>query len=226
MAALLQEDVNWLLRKMPPALRAICEADSRSHRIIIAGGFIRAVIAGEEVHDVDVFVGENVNVDYLSTELRRQAGVNDAIVSTPNAVTIRTSPAIQIITRWRFANIVDCVESFDFTIARAALQFDNERWMSFCDERFYPDLAARRLRYCSPDRREDEGGSMLRLLKFYSRGYRAPLGAIGAVMARAIKGVHDGVPHTGTEAEVASAIIKRLRVVDPAADPEDEGHLG
>ena len=49
-------------------------------------------------------------------------------------------------------------------------------YVGLCNIRFYPDLAARRLVYTSPLRNEDAGGSILRVLKFYQRGYRIPHG--------------------------------------------------
>lgn len=63
---------------------------------------------------------------------------------------------------------------------------------------------------------------MLRMLKFYGRGYRAPLYDIAAVCARVAKGSEAFT----TEETFREFILGRLRVIDPSADPEEEGHLG
>jgi hypothetical protein len=183
----------------------------------VAGGFVRAIISGEEVSDVDIFTDSRDSADRLA------ALIGGPAVVTDNAITLRsTDPVTQIIYRWVFNNLEECIDSFDFTIAKAGITYKNDRWVGLCDPHFYQDLAAKRLRYTFPDRREDEAGSMLRLLKFYAKGYRAPLFSIAGVIARAVK----GMDADGNEARFAEAVQRRLRVVDPAADPEEEGHLG
>lgn len=215
-------DVLWLVRKLPEQVRHA--AESRNHKLFIAGGFIRATIAGETVNDVDMFTDSLDSARSVAAQIHR-GGDTSGLIETPNAITVRsTDPVSQIIHRWTFDNLRDCVDSFDFTIARAGLTYDG-KWLSFCDEDFYSDLAAKRLRYRAPDRREDEAGSMLRMLKFYGRGYRAPLYDIAAVTARAMKGcgAADVLPNEDSHREF---ILKRLQVIDPSADPEAEGHLG
>ncbi len=209
-------DVKWLLRKMPTPLRTI--AETSAVKLFVAGGFVRSVIAGEPINDVDVFTNSIDTARSIASQL------GGPIFETPNAITCRvTEPVIQIIYRWTFETLTECIESFDFTIARAGMAIQPGRgWISVCDEDFYPDLAARRLRYRAPDRREDEAGSMLRMLKFYGRGYRAPLFDIAAVTARAMK----GCSATNNESSHRDFILKRLRVIDPTTDPEQEGHLG
>lgn len=218
MSVLRDADVKWLLRKMPATLRSYAELAER--KVFIAGGFIRAVIAGEVVNDVDVFTDSNDSAQKIAMAIRG----GETLVTTPNAITVRsTAPVVQIITRWTFTKLSDCIESFDFTIARAGLTFSGGSWGSFCDDNFYSDLAAKRLRYRAPDRMEDEAGSMLRMLKFYGRGYRAPLYDIAAVVARSVKGIEVAASSENARCEF---VLGRLRVIDPSADPEDEGHLG
>ena len=101
--------------------------------------------------------------------------------------------------------------------------------MAESDPRFYEDLAAKRLRYTSPQRNEDAGGSMLRVLKFYQRGYRIPLNCLGAVVSRLVKGIDFDAVSGGTEAtrekQIAKVISGLLREVDPNVDPEHIAHL-
>lgn len=225
MAQLRNEDVQWCVRRLPPALKQLAEAPTIL-TILVAGGFIRSIITGEGVNDVDVFTSSSTDAREIAWRLDSDTS---HVVETPNAITVRsTSPVTQIIHRWTFSGptaLVDCIESFDFTIARAGIQYVNGAWTSYCDDDFYPDLAAKRLRYRHPDRREDEAGSMLRLLKFYRKGYRAPLLDIAGVVARAVKGMSGG-DLADDELVRRDFIMARLRVVDPAVDPEQEGHLG
>lgn len=213
------DDVKWLVRRLPDRVRSSVEGFNWP--VFVAGGFVRAVIANEEISDVDLFTDTVEHAHVLATRI----GPADA--ETPNAITIKsTAPVTQVIHRWTFATLEECLELFDFTIARAGITYINCSWQGLCDEYFYADLAAKRLRYMAPIRREDEAGSMLRLLKFYARGYRAPLYSIAGVIARSIKGIggtFDVLPNEDAHVEF---ILKRLRVIDPAADPEQEGHLG
>ena len=102
------------------------------------------------------------------------------------------------------------------SVACAAVWWTGSGWSSVCHDRFYEDLAAKRLVYLSPERNEDAGGSLLRLLKFHRRGYSAPLWSVGAVVARMLGGVDkdSGMMH-GTEGQRAAVITGLLREVDP-----------
>jgi hypothetical protein len=161
------------------------------------------------------------------------------IFESDNAYTIygyTTTP--QIVHRWTFPNPREVVPSFDFTIACAAFWWSPEshivpaQWESLCDPNFYSDLAAKRLVYRSPERNEDAGGSMLRVLKFYQRGYRIPLDSMGAVIARLCQGVKwseiardaklNGISEEQQLGDVLSGL---LREVDPDLDPSHIAHL-
>lgn len=243
--------LTWCVRQLPKTLRSVLESGNFP-RVLVAGGFCRSVVSGEEPNDVDVWVPNVAAIGPLTCALGVQPKdemtqeMMVKVVSTDNATTLRDfDPVIQIIRRWTFSSPEDCLRSFDFTIAKAAIWFgssdpeglaaSDQKWHSLCDPRFYPDLAAKRLIYTSPQREEDEGGSMLRMLKFYNRGFQAPLSTIAAVIARAAKniGVANSVQSrmaghgsTFSEGEAAQLIESRLRVIDPADDPRDEGHLG
>ena len=96
------------------------------------------------------------------------------------------------------------------------------------DDRFYADLAAKRLIYRSPLRNEDAGGSLLRVLKFYQRGYRIPLNSLGAVIARLVNAVDEekiGAFAGNHEQKLAKVLTALLHEVDPAIDPEHIAHL-
>lgn len=248
MTALRPQDLQWVLQRIPQhVLHAI--KDSKG-RVFVAGGFIRSCIANEPPNDIDMFVsskGEAKGLaELLALEFRRdyRRGHRDQprYVETDNAFTISEGykTPLQIIHRWTFKSPLECIESFDFTIARAAIWWDENKavvdsiepgWRSACDDDFYSDLAAKRLVYKAPVRDEDAGGSMLRVLKFYQRGYRIPLDSLGKVMARMFVKVDDDPAKTGlmdsTELErfVAPQLTGMLREVDPDLDPGHVAHL-
>lgn len=210
-----EEDVKWIGRKLPKSIAELLLHNPGT--LFLAGGFIRAAIAREEARDIDLFStskeqAKSVATRYAAADPKRR------LIETDNAFTIVGDKLpVQFIHRWTFASPEECVKSFDFTIARAAIWNSRGMLLSFCDDSFYPDLAGKRLVYCKPIRNEDAGGSMLRVLKFYQRGYRIPLASLGAVLARisvAVRADHlpAGMPH---EEAVAFVYTGLLREVDP-----------
>jgi hypothetical protein len=99
---------------------------------------------------------------------------------------------------------------------------------------FYRDLAARRLRYTQPNRIEESGGSALRVLKYYTKGYRITLNSYAKVIARLVSGVEFGeelqsaIVANGTVDEdyLAKILLGLLKEVDPNSVMEAEAVLG
>ena len=225
---LLTEDLVWCVNRLPKLLRKLMK--ERPNKLVVAGGFIRSCIANEEVNDIDVF-SPSVEEAQLCVSILKLAGPDVLkVVKTENALTVCTKPyPIQFIHKWVYAKPEEVIPSFDFTIARAAIWFDGTNWVSACDNRFYLDLAAKRLVYCSPIRNEAAGGSMLRVLKFYQRGYRIPLDSMGAVIARLMQPIDMAAlndrPAEEREKQLAKVLTGLLREVDPNVDPEHIAHL-
>lgn len=218
MQILEREDIRRCILEIPPAVRGIMDES-----VFLAGGFIRAVISGESVNDLDFHVISAGHVNILATDIAEIYKTQKQ--STRNAHTILAfgMPDIQIIRRWTFSSIEDCIRSFDYTIAQAGIVKTRTGWRGVCSSRFYRDLAAKRLVYTAPDRQEDGGGSLLRALKFAKRGYHISPEDLSKVIARAIRELKlDGKP----EAEISRLIIPVLREVDPlvriGADLVDE----
>lgn len=219
MIEMTNEDRKWCLRRLPKSVFDTMKQAGPA--LILAGGFIRACISGEQASDIDLFSTSSDTAKAWATTLANAEGKK--LLETGNAFTVRGRLPIQVIHRWTFPDPQSVVPSFDFTVARAAIWYDGSKWRSCCDDRFYIDLAAKRLVYCSPQRNEDAGGSLLRVLKFYQRGYRIPLDSFGAVIARLVSGVND--KDRLDESGWAKIITGLLREVDPNVDPEHEAHL-
>lgn len=219
-------DLTWAVRRLPSHVRELLKKHGTGFgNIFLAGGYLRAVIAGERISDLDLFAPSKDASELCAKKLGIITGRK--VHETPNAYTVFTRPIVtQFIHRWTFATPADALASFDFTIAQAAIWW-NGRWCSARSDRFYQDLAAHRLVYTSPARNEDAGGSMLRVLKFYQRGYRIPLDSLGAVVARLAMGVQ-GLRFSAVEqneAWLSKVLTGLLREVDPLIDPDHIAQL-
>lgn len=214
-------DLKMVVRRMPKNLLDMMKKDDWAGKIFVGGGFIRAVVSGEKVNDVDVFVSSKESAKLLAYELCYD---KKDVFTTDNAYTVKGKLPIQIIHRWVFDTPQSVSDSFDFTVCCAVVHYTEGKFGSYCDKRFYTDLASKRLVYRSPVRNEDAGGSMLRVLKYYQRGYRIPLDSLGAVMARMAMAVNRSA-FTEGESRVASVLTGLLREVDPDIDPNHIAHL-
>lgn len=249
LSVLNSNDLNWCLHRLPKRVKSLMQ--EYAGQLVMAGGFIRACIANEHINDVDLFPASKELAQVMALKLA--GGDLKGIHETENAYTVsRHLPmSVQFIHRWIFYQPEDILPSFDFTIAQAAIWFEatafdgqngkviDGRWKSLCSDQFYPDLAAKRLVYLQPIRNEDAGGSMLRVLKFYQRGYRIPIDSLGAVIARLISGIDvsrilqfpafdknrlsDGTRLQ--EDQVSKVVTGLLREVDPLIDPAHVSHL-
>lgn len=216
--------------------------------IFIAGGFIRACVSGEEINDIDIFVSDPAMALSIASILSQKP--DRKLIKTGNAITVTGGKyTVQFIHKWVFTSPQKAIESFDFTIAMGALwatkpypqgtliqgQYGDVVWESILHPDFYADLASKRLMYTSPTRIEEAGGSMLRVLKFYQKGYRIPLDSLGAVISRLVIGINpDSLPHRPSnhkkgdytkEEALGKAISNLLIEVDPEVDPNHIAHL-
>ena len=146
--------------------------------MVVAGGFIRALVATEPVHDVDVFFpqekgvkswADDVNITYEAKEKH--------LYVEPNAKT--GDPELQLIWRYPFSEPYEVPDSFDYTVAKAAIWYEEadgkdkktqSRFVGICHERFYRDLARKMLVYLC-DRDVERVEFIPRLLKYTKYGY-------------------------------------------------------
>jgi hypothetical protein len=185
----------------------------RDHGLFLGGGFIRSTIQCETPNDIDLFGPdkEQLHKHAMQLALSRKGRLHE----TDNAYTV-LSPGrtpVQFIHRWLYAKPEKLIEEFDFTIARAAVWWENNVWWSMCDSDYYADLAAKRLVYCKPDRDEDAGGSIMRARKFLKAGYFISAENLGRLISRLYSSIDfEACDRQGNTEEV---IIGLLREVDP-----------
>ena len=248
------QDFQWCLRRTPRRVLELLQ--EKPGAVFAGGGFVRAVIANESANDIDMFTTDKdsaLSSARFLLSLKENEKPGRKIHESDNAFTVKgLRLPVQIIHRWVYTSPEQLMASFDFTIAMAGFWWEKTgddieirrsmndepdevtnkkvgKWHSICDDHFYEDLAAKRLRYMSPQRNEDAGGSMLRVLKFYQRGYRIPLDSMGAVIARLVQALDLGAisQMVGQDREqyTTKILTGLLREVDPNIDPEHIAHL-
>lgn len=201
-------DLEWCLHRLPKKIReALKESDGK---LILAGGFIRSCISREEVKDIDFIC------DSKETAMKWTLKLTDRKpLETKNAYTIFDYfCSVQFVHRWTYTHPRQVIPSFDFTVAQAAIWFSGGQWNSHCHNDYYSDLAAKRLVYTNPNRDEDAGGSLLRVLKFYQRGYRIPLSSLADVLVRFTRNVRWG--EINSDEQASKIFLGLLHEVDPS----------
>ena len=185
---LTDKDVQKIVDQLPMGLMELMVTED----VFLAGGAIRAIIAGEEVKDFDLFTRSAEKAREYAERLSEVFN-NEDYLATENAFTVKDDldsiPDIQFIHRWAFSNKWGLIGSFDYTIAQAAIWFENGDWKSVAAPSFYDDLEAKRLVYTVPDREEEPGGSLLRMRKFLRMGYDISPYDMAKVISRLLNGV-------------------------------------
>lgn len=233
-----KNDLDYIVRHIPKDIKTLLIHNPGT---LVGGGFIRAIIAGEKVSDIDIFGPNGEWLNRLADSLAEDRGVKAH--KSANAITILAQPRwpVQFIIRWLFQSPVECSDSFDFTICKAVIWPDvsihsvlNKEgnaitgkikrfvtWKSLCHEDFYSDLAARRLVYTFPNRNEDAGGSFMRVKKFLQKGYNVQTATLAGVVARLCMGIDQikkavpGINQNEAEQWLTKLIQSKLLEVDP-----------
>lgn len=212
---LAKHDLRFIAQRLPKDIR---ELMSTHHgKLFVGGGFIRAQIAGETPNDIDLFGTSKEHLEQIAVALM-SVRPGAKMHKSKNAITIVTPDRlpVQFITRWVFDKPQKCMESFDFSVCQAVVwrcgNQSNDPWASSIGDRFYQDLAARRLYYTAPIRDEEAGGSMMRVIKYVKRGYTIQVSSLGAVIARLMSGMKNSAL-AGQVPEIVLAGL--LREVDP-----------
>ena len=201
MRTLNKEDLDWCIKRLPRKVEKLLK--EYSCNLTIGGGYIRSCITGDELKDIDLFVNSSDTAKLVNQELLKEG---QRTFKTKNAYTIfrGPKPPIQIINRWTYKRPEDVLNDLDFTICCASIWYENGRFHSAIHDQYYSDLAAKRLRYTEPNRIEECGGSLLRVLKYYNKGYRIMLTSFAKVISRMMMGVK-GLDFQGAKTSEESA---------------------
>jgi hypothetical protein len=204
MESLSHNDLNFVLMRCPKDIVKLLK--DNAGKLFLAGGFIRATIAGEKPADIDLFGTTKEDLLRIAKDLTLER--KGRFFETQNAITVLAPPRfpVQFITRWVFGVPGTLISSFDFTVCQAVIWAERSlipttpeitpepgkaieakevyKFHSLCSDSFYPDLAARRLVYTHPVRNEEAGGSLMRVIKFVKKGYTVQAPTIAGVVAR------------------------------------------
>lgn len=163
-------------------------------RVYLGGGFIRSVLNREEPKDIDLFIQDAIDAKLGAALLRDTYGYS--LYTTNNAITLQKKGCkqIQFITRWKYTDAQEMIDSFDFTIAMAGIWYDlvDQEWKSVRHHDYYYDVYNKELVYLQPQREEERAGSLLRMIKFLKRGYSISDNELSKVIARVISVTPDG----------------------------------
>lgn len=175
-------EVNTCLAALPLPVRDVLIA--YSGKVCVAGGFIRAILNGEKVNDIDLFVGSEELANRIAETLRI-AGTTP--YRTEKAITLRGYPIVpQVVYKWAFSHPSRVIELFDFTIAQAVIWFENDQWKSACHVDYHHNLREKQLVFTAPEK-NDSMGTFLRMMKFYRLGYSIDNDSLGEVVAELCK---------------------------------------
>lgn len=227
-------DLVACITRLPKELHSAMQDREFAGKVFIAGGFIRSVITGEPVNDIDLFLTDKSLADKLAIRLMRTCPeVFSSLIqrlgtlkihTTDNAHTLRAfNPVIQIIRNREYKDAYDVVHNFDFAICAAAFYWHptKQQWASLAHGSFYRDLAAKRLTYLQPHLHDNASGSVLRVLKFYRMGYSIPVESLGGVLARLITNVN-AEEH---EIMIKQELVNAFRNVDGRLATMEVGHM-
>lgn len=258
-----KHDLQWAVRLLPREVKEMME--EYGERIVLGGGFLRSSVSGERPNDIDLFTKSEEDAALFAHELAGKKKVletgNAYSVRKVGGYFVQFihrwtyGNPVQILESFDYT-IACCAIWYSPLCSKECYISDGHHivddcvrcnkclksrsegcgsWKSLVDDNFYSDLAAKRLVYRSPQRNEDAGGSILRMLKFYQRGFRIPLDSLGAVLARLVDGVDlkgiEVISAEGTslgdttEKRWAKVLTGLLREVDPLVDPTHTAHL-
>lgn len=162
------DDVRKVVMSLPDKTREMIRRNPGV--AVLAGGYIRAIVTGEQTRDIDVFFT-------AKSEARRCMENSDFAYVEERDLYYHSEEKdqeIQAVWRYPFQHPVDVPNQFDYTVVKAAIWFEtskNPGFKSACHERFYRDLARKELVYIS-DREVEQNSGFPRLLKYISYGYK------------------------------------------------------
>lgn len=180
-----EDDIKRIVYALPEQVVELM----RRHpgQVVVAGGFIRATVGGEDVNDIDVFVSDEDEAEKWLDDVKLDFDNKDTYLQV--APTIECPHEIQVVWRYPYKEPYEILEQFDYTVAKGAVWFDKgdknnpSNFISLCHERFYRDIARKMLVY-ECEREVERIESIPRLLKYTSYGYSISPASLSDLMVK------------------------------------------
>jgi hypothetical protein len=174
----LPEDVKVLLQRFGSGL-------------CVAGGFCRDSFLGDTPKDVDIFGTSEELVRDASNWFGWLNNDYEGAVDTANSRTFKPKydhevQPVQFVTRTFYSTHEELIESFDWSVCQCAVYFSHlsEKFEGICTKAFGEDIQAGTLHYTAPERDEDPGASVLRMVKLTHRGFKPTEDSIARAIGR------------------------------------------
>ncbi len=183
---------DYYVDKVLTATPQLAKNLMQRHGLILAGGFIRDIVNGDEPADVDLFVPE-------TSDVRAKAAARELFGSvaeeSENSYTIPTAHPLRVVSKktldgemihwplslklsiiWRWARVDACelIDGFDFVCCKAAIWYDSQqaKFVGLEHSDFRHQAYNKILRFDPHGSvRDSAAASVKRLHRFAARGY-------------------------------------------------------
>jgi len=144
----------------------------KDYHLILAGGFIRDIIAGKTPNDIDLWCMDSDRCSMAAMLYVAKIGGDIGWGDFAGTVTQEGSFPVAFIYARPYATPEALIDSFDYSVCRAAIWWNGFFWESMVDVGFKRDIETRRLSYRDGRREEvDPDLVVQRLSKLIRKGY-------------------------------------------------------
>lgn len=194
-------------------------------KLMVAGGFPRDVMSAASPKDIDLFAVNKLDLeaaadlfDWTDQYSRKR---------TANAITFKNHAGgldVQFVIRDFRLDHYNTLLSFDYTICQVGVYHDPDKgWVGIASEAFLVDFPNFEMHYTAPERDEDPGANVLRLLKFVSRGWKVGEADVAKVIGRFVSRLQDPTAYNFEgEREATERVKTAFRRVGYAGRPKQE----
>lgn len=168
-------DLMCCLNRLPEEIYDLLAVHGR--RLVLAGGYVRALVAKEKPRDIDLFVPSQS----LAESVVKTFEETDFVVSDKAFSLESKKVKVQIVYSREFTTPEQLIAGFDYSICKAAIYHDGTDFTSTVSPRFYEDIENKVLRYEHPMSGhlvaaekivEEYERSIIRSHKFFELGYK------------------------------------------------------
>ena len=171
-------DVLRVLASLPDPVRRLMVSEPTR---VLAGGFIRDILAGDEPKDLDVFCATRQESDWCALLL---AGPLGEVRNSTFSRTVDSDLPVQFVFYREFLDAEDLISQFDFRACAAGIYWcpNRREFVGVCVSGFYGDLEAKRLTFLH---QQKDAGSLVplkRALHLATKGWKLPDESVAGIL--------------------------------------------